>query len=91
MSEAKEVVLRAAESLKQVEDGEAAVARAVRHATAQRKNILKAAFSGQLVPQDPADEPANRLLECIRTERAAKVSRAASKQPRSRKATAEAA
>jgi type I restriction enzyme S subunit len=35
----------------------------------QRKNILKTAFSGQLVPQDPNDEPASVLLERIRNER----------------------
>ncbi|HEX5391793.1 MAG TPA: restriction endonuclease subunit S [Rhodocyclaceae bacterium] len=37
---------------------------------AQRKNILKAAFSGQLVPQDPTDEPASALLARICAERA---------------------
>jgi type I restriction enzyme S subunit len=37
----------------------------------QRKNILKAAFSGQLVPQDPADEPASALLARIRAAREA--------------------
>lgn len=36
---------------------------------AQRKNILKSAFSGQLVPQDPSDEPASILLERIKAER----------------------
>ena len=36
---------------------------------AQRKNLLKAAFSGQLVPQDPNDEPASVLLARIRAER----------------------
>ncbi|EIC2298352.1 TPA: restriction endonuclease subunit S [Vibrio cholerae] len=36
---------------------------------AQRKNILKSAFSGQLVPQDPTDEPASVLLEKIKLER----------------------
>ncbi|MBK9577818.1 MAG: hypothetical protein IPO40_12135 [Fibrobacteres bacterium] len=45
--------------------------------TAQRKNILKAAFSGQLVPQDPNDEPASVLLERIRAERAAQGAKAA--------------
>ncbi|MEW5835561.1 MAG: restriction endonuclease subunit S [Pseudomonadota bacterium] len=40
-------------------------------AAAQRKNILKAAFTGQLAPQDPNDEPASALLERIRAERAA--------------------
>jgi type I restriction enzyme, S subunit len=41
----------------------------LRQATAQRKNILKAAFAGQLVPQDSNDEPASALLERIRAER----------------------
>ncbi|WP_295584964.1 restriction endonuclease subunit S [uncultured Lamprocystis sp.] len=43
----------------------------LKRAAAQRQNILKAAFSGQLVPQDPNDEPASVLLERIRAERAA--------------------
>jgi type I restriction enzyme, S subunit len=45
----------------------------LRQSAAQRKNILKAAFSGQLVPQDPNDEPASIFLERIRTERTMKV------------------
>ena len=43
----------------------------LKQSAAQRKNILQAAFSGQLVPQDPADEPASALLARIRAERAA--------------------
>ena len=34
-----------------------------------RQSILKKAFEGKLVPQDPNDEPAEKLLERIKTER----------------------
>lgn len=36
-----------------------------------RQSILKKAFSGQLVPQDPNDEPASELLARIQAEREA--------------------
>lgn len=45
--------------------------RSLKQAAAQRQNILRAAFAGQLVPQDPNDEPASVLLERIRAERVA--------------------
>lgn len=61
----------------------AAIELGLKQSTAQRQNILRAAFSGQLVPQDPNDEPASVLLERIRNERAAK---ATVKKPRGRKA-----
>lgn len=35
-----------------------------------RQSILKRAFEGKLVPQDPADEPAEKLLERIKAEKA---------------------
>jgi type I restriction enzyme S subunit len=38
---------------------------------ALRRSLLKAAFEGRLVPQDPSDEPASVLLERIRAQRAA--------------------
>ena len=47
------------------------------------QSILAKAFRGELVPQDPNDEPANVLLERIQAQRAA-----APKAKRGRKATA---
>ena len=46
-----------------------------RLSAAQRKNLLKAAFAGQLLPQDPADEPASVLLARIRAARATEPTR----------------
>jgi len=54
----------------------------LKQSTAQRQNILRAAFAGQLVPQNPNDEPASVLLDRIRTER---VARTAKPNPRGRK------
>lgn len=52
----------------------------LKQSTAQRQNILRAAFAGELVPQDPNDEPASVLLERIQAERAERA-----KQPKTRK------
>ncbi|WP_171040268.1 restriction endonuclease subunit S [Pseudoalteromonas sp. S2755] len=46
-----------------------ATALGLKQSEAQRKNILKSAFSGELVPQDENDEPASVLLEKIKKER----------------------
>jgi type I restriction enzyme S subunit len=43
-------------------------------AQALRQSILKKAFAGQLVPQDPNDEPAEKLLERIKAAKAAATS-----------------
>lgn len=53
-------------SFKQIEDN-------IKLLTMQKQNILKDAFSGKLVPQDPNDEPAQVLLERIQQQREAEV------------------
>ena len=54
-----------------------------------RQSILKRAFSGQLVAQDPSDEPASALLERIKAEKLAQSHSAKlPKKPRHAKATA---
>lgn len=68
---------------KLIQAQEKAIERSLQQSTAQRNNILQAAFSGQLVPQDPTDEPASVLLQRIRAERAAQAS-----APKVRKARA---
>jgi type I restriction enzyme S subunit len=49
---------------------------ALQQAEALRQTILKKAFSGQLVPQDPNEEPASVLLERIQAEKAALLAQA---------------
>lgn len=41
----------------------------IERAKTLRQSILKKAFSGQLVPQDPSDEPASKLLARIQAEK----------------------
>ncbi|PZW40189.1 restriction endonuclease subunit S [Pseudomonas sp. URMO17WK12:I2] len=64
------------EALEQLE----AINYSLKQAAVQRQNILRAAFSGQLLLQDSNDEAASVLLERIRVERAERE-----KQPKVRK------
>lgn len=72
--EAREILERVSQEIDAIKLQEASIERGLRQATAQRKNLLKAAFSGQLVPQNPNDEPASTLLARIRAEREARES-----------------
>ena len=82
LGEMNEIVRLVSQLLDAISEQELAIEISLKQSTTQRQNILRAAFSGQLVPQDPADEPASVLLERIRAERAAQ---ATLKKPRARK------
>jgi len=49
-------------------------------ARALRQSILRHAFTGQLVPQDPKNEPARELLKRIAAEREERAGQAAAHQ-----------
>ncbi len=66
--EAKEIVRRIEEKMSLINSVEMEVEANLNHAKALRQSILKQAFSGKLVPQDPNDEPATVLLNRIKAE-----------------------
>ena len=49
-----------------IDQQEKTITKALQQSKALRQSILKKAFAGQLVPQDPNDEPASALLARIR-------------------------
>ncbi len=69
LEEQLEIVQELESKLSEADQLDQTLATALQQADALRQAILKKAFSGQLVPQNPADEPAARLLERIRAER----------------------
>ncbi|HEY4145998.1 restriction endonuclease subunit S [Pinirhizobacter sp.] len=79
------LVERLSDSLSSVRDQDEAAALGIRQASAQRKNILRAAFAGQLVPQEPSDEPASVLLDRIRGARVAVAEKPKTKNARQKK------
>lgn len=83
IDEQREIIRNMDAQLVSAWEQENLIEKSLKQSAAQRKNILKAAFSGQLVPQDPGDEPAAVLLARIRAERAGHDT---SKKPRGRKA-----
>ena len=68
--EQAEIVLILEEKFKVTEAIESQIEAALVDAEVLRRSILRKAFSGELVEQDPSDEPAAVLLERIKAEKA---------------------
>jgi len=69
----RELIARAEDALEVIQRLEHAAGRTLSLAERLRRSVLAAAFSGQLVPHDPANEPASVLLNRIRAERQSSV------------------
>ncbi len=72
IKEQREIVRILEKILSFVDETEESIDQEKTKADALRQSILKKAFSGQLVPQDPDDEPASSLLDRIKDEKAAR-------------------
>ncbi len=69
LAEQHRIVAEVERRLSVLDEMEAAVAADLKRAERLSQAILRRAFAGQLVPQDPTDEPASALLARIKAER----------------------
>jgi len=85
LPEQQEIVRLLDEQFEAIERNEREIDAALRRSEALRQAILKKAFTGKLVPQDPADEPATELLARLRAAKAKATTADIQKKPRNRR------
>jgi type I restriction enzyme, S subunit len=69
LAEQEQILAEVDRRLSVADEIEQVVDQSLKQAERLRQSILKRAFAGKLVPQDPSDEPAEMLLERIRAQR----------------------
>ncbi len=74
LAEQEKIVAEIESRFERADALETAVDRALNDAEKLKQAVLKKAFSGKLVPQNPDDEPASVLLDRIRAARASELS-----------------
>jgi type I restriction enzyme S subunit len=84
LAEQEQIVTVVEERLSQIESAEKTIDAELVRAKRLRQSILKQAFEGKLVPQDPKDEPARVLLERIKASREAEQPKKKAKKVKAR-------
>ena len=72
LNEQKQIVEEIEKRFAVADEVEKVVEENIEKAKQLKQSILKKAFEGRLVPQDPTDEPASILLKKIKQERSKK-------------------
>ncbi|MGW1014940.1 restriction endonuclease subunit S [Streptomyces niveus] len=82
LEDQKRLVQKCDELMSNADAMDRALERNIVRAKSLRDSVLNHAFTGKLVPQDPADEPTSVLLDRIRAERAALPKPQRTRRPR---------
>jgi type I restriction enzyme S subunit len=85
LEEQEAIVESAEDQLSVIDHLESGLDAKLKNAQALRQSILRHAFSGKLVPQDPNDEPASELLDRIAVERGLRTRESAVRRLNGRK------